>query len=115
MRRDEVSVKLGVSACLETDRLSIELVELPENIKKICFVQWCSLESLQLLFMKQKCQIQMSAAQYKNASSLLRTNQHFQMRYTTLFKLRGLKSYQQSDSECVVFIVKQTLLFYFSQ
>ena len=33
VRRDEVSVKLGVSACLETDRLSIELVELPENIK----------------------------------------------------------------------------------
>ena len=52
VRRDEVSVKLGVSACLETDRLSIELVELPENIKKICFVQWCLLESLQLLSMK---------------------------------------------------------------
>ena len=33
VRRDEVSVKLGVSACLETDRLSIELVELPENIE----------------------------------------------------------------------------------
>ena len=32
MRRDEVSVKLGVSACLERDRF--ELVELPENIKE---------------------------------------------------------------------------------
>ena len=33
VRREDVSVKLGVSACLDTDRLSIELVELPENIE----------------------------------------------------------------------------------
>ena len=42
-------------------------------------------------FMKQKCQVQMAIAQYKNAAKPFitrgnyTTNQHFQMRYTTLF------------------------------
>ena len=50
-------------------------------------------------FMKQKCQIQMGIAQYKNAATPLRTkainttHQHFQMRYITLIYLKGLKSY----------------------
>ena len=42
-------------------------------------------------FMKQKCQVQMGVAQYENAAkplitrSIDTTNQHFQMRYVTLF------------------------------
>ena len=41
-------------------------------------------------FMKQKCQLQMGMAQYRNAAKPLRTrcimaHQHFQMRYVTLF------------------------------
>ena len=50
-------------------------------------------------FMKQKCQLQMGIAQYKNAATPLRTrginttHQHFQMRYITLIYLKGLKSY----------------------
>ena len=51
-------------------------------------------------FMKQKYQVQMVIAQYKNAATPLitrginTTHQHFQMRYVTLFQLKGLKSYQ---------------------
>ena len=42
-------------------------------------------------FMKQKCQIQMGIAQYKNTATTLKikdmntTHQHYQMRYMTLF------------------------------
>ena len=42
-------------------------------------------------FMKQKCQIQMGIAQYKNTATNLKikgmntTHQHYQMRYITLF------------------------------
>ena len=42
-------------------------------------------------FMKQKCQVQMGIAQYKNVATPLRTtginttHQHFQMKYVTLF------------------------------
>ena len=42
-------------------------------------------------FMKQKCQLQMGIAQYKNTATPLRTRvinttlQHFQMKYVTLF------------------------------
>ena len=42
-------------------------------------------------FMKQKCQVQMVVAQYKDAAKPLitkgidTTHQHFQMRYVTLF------------------------------
>ena len=49
-------------------------------------------------FMKQKCQIQMGIAQYKNIATPLTTrgsnttHQHFQMRYVTLIYLKGLKS-----------------------
>ena len=51
-------------------------------------------------FMKQKCQLQMGISQYKNVATPLSTigknttHQHFQMRYVTLFLLKGLKSYQ---------------------
>ena len=47
--------------------------------------------------MKQKCQLQMSVAQYENAATPLRireintTHQHFQMRYITLFSSRVQK------------------------
>ena len=64
--------------------------------------------------MKQKCQIQMGIAQYKNAATPLRTrdinntHQHFQMRYITLIYLKRLKSYQPSNFECAVSVVKQT-------
>ena len=34
------------------------------------------------------------------------THQHFQMRYITLFYLKGLKSYQLSKFECVDFLSK---------
>ena len=42
-------------------------------------------------FMKQKCQVQMGIAQYRNEATTLRTrgidtaHQHYQMRYITLF------------------------------
>ena len=51
-------------------------------------------------FMKQKCQVQMAIAQYKNEENpmitggIYTTHQHFQMRYVTLFLLKALKSYQ---------------------
>ena len=60
-------------------------------------------------FMKQKCQLQMGIVKYKNAATPLSTSginttrQHFQMRYITLFQLKGLKSYQLSKFECVDF------------
>ena len=53
--------------------------------------------------MKQKCQIQMGVAQYKIVATPLSTrgintiHQHFQMMYVTLFKFKGLKSYQLSQ------------------
>ena len=71
-------------------------------------------------FMKQKCQVQMGIAQYKNGVTPLRTrginttHQCFQMRYITLIYLKGLKSYQPPNFKCVVSVVKQTL-HYFSQ
>ena len=69
-------------------------------------------------FMKQKCQLQMGIAQYENAATPLKTRgidtTHFQMRYITLFQVKRLKSYQPSNFEYVVSIVKQTLHFYFS-
>ena len=49
--------------------------------------------------MKQKCQVQMGIAQYKNVATPLRTtginttHQLFQMMYITLFQLKRLKSY----------------------
>ena len=73
------------------------------------------------LFMKQKCQIQMGVGQYKNAGTPLRTrginttHQHFQMSYINLIYLKGIKSYQPPNFECVVSVVKQTLHFYFNQ
>ena len=51
-------------------------------------------------FMKQKCQLQIGVAQYKNVAMQLSskgintTHQHFQRRYVTLFLLKGLKSYE---------------------
>ena len=51
-------------------------------------------------FMKQKFQIQMGIARYRNMSTQLSTrrinttHQNFQMRYVSLFQLKGLKSYQ---------------------
>ena len=68
--------------------------------------------------MKQKCRIQMGIAQYKNRATLLRTedintkHQLFQMRYITLFNLKGLKSYQPSNFRYEASIVKQTLQSY---
>ena len=72
-------------------------------------------------FMKQKCQVQMVIVQYKNAATPLITRginttyQHFQMRCIALIYLKGLKSYQPSNSKCVVSVVKQTLHFYLNQ
>ena len=66
------------------------------------------------LFMKQKCQFQMGIAQYENDATpfrtkgIITTQQHFQMRYITLIYLKGLKSYQTSNFEYVVSVVKQT-------
>ena len=46
--------------------------------------------------MKQKCQLQMGISQYENVATPLisignnTTHQHFQMRYVTLFQLKGL-------------------------
>ena len=71
--------------------------------------------------MKQNFQIHMSIAEYKSAATQLKTkgidttHQHFQMRYITLIYLKGLKSYQPSNFNCVVSVVKQTLHFYFNQ
>ena len=51
-------------------------------------------------FMKQKCQLQMGIARYRNEARLLTTkgidttHQHFQMRFITLFQLKWLKSHQ---------------------
>ena len=69
--------------------------------------------------MKQKCQIQIGIAQFKNAATPLTTRgidttqQHFQMRYVTLLQLKRLKSYQPSNFKFEVSIVKQALNFYF--
>ena len=58
---------------------------------------------------KQKCHLQIGVTQHKSAakplstSSINTTRQHFQMRYVTLFLLRGLKSYKLSKFECVDF------------
>ena len=71
--------------------------------------------------MKQKFQLQIGIAQYENAATPLATkgidttHQHFQMRYITLIYLKGLKSYKPPNFKCVVFVVKQTLHFYFNQ
>ena len=60
-------------------------------------------------FMKQKHHLQIGVTQHKNAATLLSTSginttrQQFQMRYITLFQLKGLKSYQLSKFECVDF------------
>ena len=49
-------------------------------------------------FIKQKCQIQMGISKYENLATprstrgINTTHQHFQMRYVTLFLLKGLKS-----------------------
>ena len=70
--------------------------------------------------MKQNFQIHMSKAEYKSAATQLKTkgidttHQHFQMRYTTLFQLKRLKSYQPSNFKSLVSIVKKTLYFCFS-
>ena len=72
-------------------------------------------------FMKQRCQLQMGIAQYKNAAMPLKTkginttHQHFQMRYMNLIYLKGLESYQPPNFKFVVSVVKQTLHFYFNQ
>ena len=71
--------------------------------------------------MKQKCQLQIGIAQYKNPATPLitrginTTQQHFQMRFITLIYLKGLKSYQPSNFKCVVSVVEQTAYFYFNQ
>ena len=51
-------------------------------------------------FMKQKFQLQMGIARYRNAATslstkgIITTHLDFQMRCLTLFQLKGLKSYQ---------------------
>ena len=58
------------------------------DITSFLFANW---KVYEYCFIKQKCQIQMGIAQYKNAATPLRirgintTHQHFQMRYITLF------------------------------
>ena len=69
-------------------------------------------ETLRVLFYEAKVPNSDCIAKYKNAAMPLKTiginttQQNFQMRSTTLFYIKGLKSYQPSDSEFVVFIVK---------
>ena len=54
-------------------------------------------------FMRQKCQLQMGKAHYKNAAKPLwtrginTTHQHFQMKYIILFQLKELKAISQSE------------------
>ena len=63
--------------------------------------------STKYCFIKQKCQIQIGAAQCKSTATPIITGginitfQHFQMRYITLFYLNWLKSYQLSKFKCV--------------
>ena len=60
--------------------------------------------------MKQNCQLQVCVTQNKNAATPLSTSgintthQQFQMKYITLFYLKGLKSYQLSNFECLDFL-----------
>ena len=57
--------------------------------------------------MKQNGQLDMGIVKYKSTamplsiSGINTTYQHFQMRYITLFQLKGLKSFQLSKFECV--------------
>ena len=59
--------------------------------------------------MKEKYLLQIGVTQHKNAAMPLSTSginttlQHFQMRYITSFKLKGLKSYHLSKFEYVDF------------
>ena len=66
--------------------------------------------------MKQKFQLQMGIARYRNVATPLSTkginttHQHFQMRYVTLFQLKGLQSHQQKWDYKVPFTMETTHL-----
>ena len=66
--------------------------------------------------MKQKCQLQMDIAQYENVTTPLRTkginttHQQFQMRYVTLFQLKGPNIYMLKQKSKVSFTMEITYL-----
>ena len=85
-------------------RVSLQRTVRPKLSTKKCYI-------------KQKCQLQMGIVKYENAATPLstlginNTHQHFQMRYITLFQLKGLKSYKPSKFKCLDFLRKKEFMF----
>ena len=97
----------------------------PHKLSTIKRVLYCTVHTYSLrpklstkyCFTKQICQIQIGVTQWKSTAMPLSTKyinttrQHFQMRYTTLFYLKWLKSYQLSKFKCVGLLSKTDFTF----
>ena len=95
----EREMKLSAAAS-NFDIISYTLGLDPIFLPQASFYSGANWKVYKYCFMRQKCQIQMGLAQYRNVATPLSIKsidsryQHFQMRYVTLFQLNWLKSYQ---------------------